>query len=115
MKMFHSPLISSKMHQKSSKVNVWARKTPKLDKRANLWGSQMVKLGWKAPFFLHILVSFRLFLNIFEEFLKLPARVSSLYSAFLNWYALKSVRLHSKSHQKSSKCLSFLSVWRSYR
>ena len=49
--MFHSPLISSKMHQKSSKVNVWARKTPKLDKRANLWGSRMAKLGWKAPFF----------------------------------------------------------------
>ena len=67
MKMFHSPLISSKMHQKSTKVNVWARKTPKLDKRANLWGSRMAKLGWKAPFFLYILVSFRLFFNIFED------------------------------------------------
>ena len=50
MKMFHSPLISSKMHKKSSKVNVWAKKTPKLDKRANLWGSWMAKLGWKFPF-----------------------------------------------------------------
>ena len=33
---------------------------------------------------------------------------------FFYWYALKSVTLHSKAHQKSSKCLSFPRVWRSH-